>query len=204
MKFIVPGLCFIIIPAFASTSSCPTQYSSLIGCQAMDSLLASISSGSVATTSDETSNFAASLFTPAATSESVAVVPPSTSLPASTNSLSLLDNSYTASSLTTLSPDSLFGYNPIPQVSITVPETSSSLANELMMGQVSLSSLIVPTEFLNLNQGLTSMPGYNFLGSVTSDDPSVPESGSIAMIGSGLIGLSFVAMVHRWKSRLRG
>jgi hypothetical protein len=170
----------------------------------MDSLLASISSGSVATSADTTSNFAASLFTPESTSQSVAVIPPSSTLPASTDALSLLDNSYTASSLSpTVSPDSLFGYNPTPQVSITTPEISS-LANELVLDQVSLSSLLVPTEFLNYSQGLASEPGYNFLGPLLNSDPSVPENGSIAMIGTGLIGLSLMSTVHRWRRRVRG
>ena len=203
MKFIVLGL-FVIIPAFASTSSCPqTQYSSQVGCQAMDSLLASISSGSVATSSDDTSNFAASLFTPESTSESVAVVPPSATIPASTDPISLLDNSYTASSLTsTVNAESLLGYNPSPQISVTEPSTS--LANELVMDQVSLSTVIVPTEFLNLSQGLVVNPSsYNFVGPFDSD-PGVPETGSIAMIGSGLMILSLVSTMNRRKRRLRG
>src|SRR5580704_11072368 len=143
MKFIVLGLCSVIIPAFASTSSCSTtQYTSLVGCQALDSLLASISSGSVATTSDESTNFAASLMSPESTSQSVAVMPPSSFFPAATNPLSLLGNSFTASSAS-LNPESLIGYNISPQVSIP---TGTSLANQLVMDQVSLSTLIVPTE----------------------------------------------------------
>jgi hypothetical protein len=197
MKFIVLGLCLIVIPTFASTSSCPqTQYSSLVGCQALDSLLASISTGSVATSADDTSNFAASLLSPESTSQPVAVVPPSSALPANTNPLSLLGNSFTASSL---NPESLIGYNPSPQVSITSSDTS--LANQLVMDQVSLASLIVPTEFLNLSQGLAQNPNsFNFLSQ--SGDPSVPEMGSIGMIGSGLIALSFAATMNRSRKRL--
>jgi hypothetical protein len=71
------------------------------------------------------------------------------------------------------------------------------------MDQIPLSSLIFPTEFLNLSQGLA--PGansFNFLGPLVNSDPSVPETGSIAMIGSGLIFLSLVSTVSRWRKRL--
>jgi hypothetical protein len=196
MKFIVLGLCFSVIPAFGTTSSCSQQYSSLVGCQAMDSLLASISDGSVVTTSQDSFNFAASLLTPAPT---IPVVPPASILSSSPSPISLMENT---ASTPSLSPDSLFGYNPYPQVSVSVPN-STSLANQLVMDQIPLSSLIVPTEFLNLSQGLASDPtSFNFFGTSFNADPSVPETGSIAMIGSGLIFLSILSTVGRWRKRL--
>ena len=194
MKFIVLGLCLSVIPAFGTTSSCSTQYSSLVGCQAMDSLLASISNGSVSTTADETTNFAASLLAPAPSIQPI--------VPASTYAVTLPESLMNTASTPSLSPDSLFGYNPYPQVSVSVP-SSTSLANQLVMDQIPLSSLIFPTEFLNLSQGLA--PGansFNFLGPLVNSDPSVPETGSIAMIGSGLIFLSLVSTVSRWRKRL--
>jgi hypothetical protein len=183
MKYIVLGLCLTVIPGFASTSSCPQeQYSSLVGCQAFDSLLASISTGSVATTSDDPTNFASSLFTP--TSQPVIV------------------ESLTAP---TISSNSLLpGYSTVPQVSITSPDTSS-LANELMMAQVPLSSLVIPTGYLNSTQGFTlGSTGFTFTDPIGNSDPSVPETGSIAMIGSGLIVLSLVATTTRRRIRLKG
>jgi len=184
MKYIVLGLCLTVIPGFASTSSCPQeQYSSLVGCQAFDSLLASISTGSVATTSDDATNFASSLFTPQSTSLPVVVVPSSTVMPTST-ALSLLD-------------ESLPGYSSVPQVSITSPDTS--LANELLMAQMPLSSLVVPTGYLNETQGITvgSTTNFTFTDPSVSTDPSVPETSSVAMMGSGLVALSLVTTVAR-------
>jgi hypothetical protein len=199
MKFIVLGLCLTVIPGFASTSSCPQeQYSSLVGCQAFDSLLASISPGSVV--SDDPTNFASSLFTPEPTSQPVVVVPPSSVMP-STNALSLLDESSTTPQL---NANSLL--TSIPQVSITSPDTSS-LANELLMAQIPLSTLVVPTGYLNEIQGNTlGSTSFSFTDPFVNSDPpsSVPETGSIAMIGSGLVVLSLVATATRRRRRLNG
>jgi hypothetical protein len=199
MKFIVLGLCLTVIPGFASTSSCPQeQYSSLVGCQAFDSLLASISTGSVATTSDDPTNFASSLFTPESTSQPVVVVPPSSVMP-SINTLSLLDESSTTSQLNANSLLTSF-----PQVSITSPSTSS-LANELLMAQIPLSTLVIPTVYLNETQGITvGSTSFSFTDPFVDSDPSVPETGSIAMIGSGLVFLSLVATTTRRRRRLKG
>ena len=198
MKFIVLGLCLTIIPAFATTSSCPqTQYSSLVGCQAFDSLLASTSDSSVVTSVDDPTNFAASLLAPAPTVQPLPVVPPSSSLSTSTNPLSLLNNAYT---ITNISPAALISPSPSPQVSVA--SSSTSLANQLLLDQVSLSSLVFPTVYLNVSQGLTPSPNsFDFAGPFSAD-PGVPETGSIAMIGSGLIFLSLVSMMGRKRNRL--
>lgn len=178
MKSLVFGLTLVIIPGFASNASCPgSQYASLVGCQAFDSLLTS--SGSMPTSVDDSTNFAASLFTQPTTAP--VVVPQETPV-------------------TSFSATSLPGYTSAPTVSIVSP--NSSLANELFSEQVPLSTLVVPTQFLNLNPGV---PGSS--SSVNFVDPpniGVPETGSIAMIGSGLIALSLVSTIVRRKRRLKG
>lgn len=183
MKRLVFGLTLVIIPGFASTTSCPgTQYTSLVGCQAFDSLLTN--DGSMPSSADDSTNFAASLFIQPTVSTSV--VPQETPV---------------TSTFSTPLP----GYGNYPTVSLVSP--SSSLTNQLASEQVSLSTLVMPTEFLG---SIEPLPGYSSSTSFTvldpsgSIDPAVPETGSIAMIGSGLIALSFIAMIARRKRRIQG
>jgi hypothetical protein len=199
MKSLIFGLCVIVIPAFSSTTSCPQggQLSSVVGCQTFDMMLANVSSSSLASPSDEvpaisvmpsTSPFSELLVSPVASAVSPAVetfvpsIPPSSMFSAPSVSQDIV-----------IPPPSSF--ESLPTISF-----NSGLSNSLGMGQVSLGSVILPSQFnIGLPIGIGVTPGSLF--DPVTDALGAPEASSVAMIGAGLIFLSLLSTAARKKKR---
>lgn len=70
------------------------------------------------------------------------------------------------------------------------------------MGQVSLGSVILPSQFnIGLPIGIGVTPG-SLSDPIVGDALGAPEASSVAMIGSGLIFLSLVSTAVRKRKRV--
>jgi hypothetical protein len=203
MKKLLLGLSIAALPAFASNAACPQlQATSLIGCQALDSMLtslsgSSLSGGYVSPTVAPVTDLAASLMLPTSVSQPV-VVPAVVSAPTGYDPLSILRNSAltTVSSLafpqptpvTTPTPIYSNQYYSAPQVSVV-----SAVTNSFGGSQISLSSLVMPYQYLGLISPTFQSPTVgNFAG-------TAPETSSIAMMGAGLLLLGIAR--RKWLRR---
>jgi LPXTG-motif cell wall-anchored protein len=185
--------------------------SSQVGCQAFDSQLTNL------TTSDSSENtyvpggsdFAASLLAPAPVAQTVVTPQPPVVQSNVANPNTIMQNAVSpyypvAAPPSTQSLSSL-AYSASP--TIYSGPSSSTLAAEFAAGQISLAMLFMPTQYL-VSQGLMVAPssGSNPNNLFNSVDPDVvaPETGSIAMIGSGLIFLSLASMLSVKRKRQKG
>jgi hypothetical protein len=191
MKSLIFGLCVIVIPAFSSNTSCPQggQLSLIVGCQTFDSMLANVSSSSLASPSYEVP--AVSVMPGISPFSELLVSPvPSAVSPAASSSI------FSAPSFSPdifIPPPSFF--ESLPAISFT-----TGLSNSLGMGQVSLGSVILPSQFIiGLPVGIGVTPGSLFDPIV--GDVGAPEASSVAMIGTGLIFLSLVSTAARKRKR---
>jgi hypothetical protein len=184
MKILVLGLCSVVIPAFATNSSCPPvtsiQVSAAVGCQALDSGFANIASSPspAAPQLDETS-FASSLFPAVSMNSLVTVTSPTIGIESS----DLVANTGTLSAL---------AFEATPPSAITQQNTFS-IASAFPEVEVSLSGFVLPSAFLQ------NPASQDFLEDSFGSD--LPEADSIGLIGSGLVCLSLVANVTRKRKK---
>jgi hypothetical protein len=194
MKSLILALFVIVIPAFSSTTSCPQggPLSSVVGCQTFDSMLTSVSIAPLPASADDvptvsvmpaTSSFSELLVSPA----QVSVSPVADTIPLSIPSSTDIFPAPSISQDIFIPPSSSFE-------SLPTSTFTSGLSSSLVMGQVPLASVVLPSQF---NVGLPVGVGLDPIG----DALGAPEASSVAMIGSGLIFLSLVSTAVRKRKR---
>jgi hypothetical protein len=178
MKILMIGLCSVVVPVFASNASCPTvtsiaQLTGAAGCQTFDTNFGTVSSSDVSTPEPSSSDLASSLSVSSYANVYASLTPTteSTVEPSSTASLASL------------------AFEAFSSTSVIMP-TSSSQPVYVPETTLSLTSSVIPYTYLETLLGETQ----SFVGdSFAPDALGAPETGSIAMIGSGLIGLGLFA-----------
>jgi hypothetical protein len=224
MKIIALSFCSVIIPAFATNSSCPqsaSQKASSVGCEALETNFTNVSraslsagsslgavspettsSGAIHVTVGELGSTAADaldVVTPAAGSSTTSSTSPTTAkaqASAASNSW-MIPTQY----LNQLAGESQgTSGSSLPTVPGTIPsggtepEGSLPVPTFVLQPQGSLGSWIIPAAYLE-SLGVTVNMGSDPF------DPggATPEANSIALIGSGLIFLSLIAGFTRKK-----